>query len=258
MMTANQFASPASRWTALTTRNPLAANSFIYSVVTTKIYCRPTCPSRLARRANIVFHDSPAEAEADGFRACMRCKPGTLSGEEGDPQRIAVEKVKQILRSEEGDARWSVKQLAKEVGLTESHFCRTFKKLEGMTIGKFKAQARNNLATRKYAIREHPIQIAEALFQFDIEEQSLDYTPFTTFDDLNGIDVLAKEWHDFSGPQPGTARDLFPGMFDFINFDIDFGCTENLTPGLLSDRSSPSRTTTDDSPLFGGSPRQSG
>lgn len=135
------FTSPNTRWAALQSRNPLAANAFIYSVVTTKIYCRPTCPSRLARRANIVFHDTPTQAEADGFRPCKRCRPN-ISEDEGDPQRIAVAKACKLIAQEvRGDDKWAVKALAAEVGLTESHFCRVFKKIMGVTVGAYRARA---------------------------------------------------------------------------------------------------------------------
>ena len=36
---------------------------------------RPSCPARLARRENVRFHATTAEAEKAGFRACKRCKP---------------------------------------------------------------------------------------------------------------------------------------------------------------------------------------
>ncbi|KAH8600937.1 hypothetical protein B0O99DRAFT_609892 [Bisporella sp. PMI_857] len=134
------FTTPSSRWTALTTRDPSAASAFIYSVLTTHIYCRPSCPSRLARRSNIIFHDTPAEAEAAGFRPCLRCKPS--SDAQPDPQRIAVEKACVLLKGEEegqaGTQKWSVKGLAKEVGLTEAHFCRVFKRVSGVTVGEYR------------------------------------------------------------------------------------------------------------------------
>ncbi|RFU26698.1 hypothetical protein B7463_g9647, partial [Scytalidium lignicola] len=138
----SKFATPSSRWAALQSRNPAAENSFIYSVITTKIYCRPTCPSRLARRANIVFHDSAADAERDGFRPCRRCRPDLKSEEV--PQRKAIEKACQLIRGEEKQGnetkKWTVKALAKEVGLTESHFCRSFKRVMGCTIGEYRTK----------------------------------------------------------------------------------------------------------------------
>ena len=49
---------------------------FYYGVVTTGIYCRPSCPSRTPKRENLRFFASREEAEAAGFRPCKRCRPG--------------------------------------------------------------------------------------------------------------------------------------------------------------------------------------
>lgn len=69
------YSTPSDRWRALTQRDSLATDAFVYAVRTTRIYCRPDCRARLARRANVSFYDTGAQAEHDGFRACKRCKP---------------------------------------------------------------------------------------------------------------------------------------------------------------------------------------
>ncbi|KAH8682844.1 hypothetical protein BGZ60DRAFT_443381, partial [Tricladium varicosporioides] len=133
-----EFSTDSSRWAALTCRNPHASKAFIYSVLTTKIYCRPTCPSRLARRSNIIFHNNYREAEAAGFRPCKRCKPNLISFEQEEGQKSMVDRACVLLEKEESRGeKWTVKQLAIEVGLTESHFCRVFRKLLGMTVGEY-------------------------------------------------------------------------------------------------------------------------
>src|SRR6185503_3985778 len=63
------------RWTAVETRDSSRDGTFVYAVVSTGIYCRPSCPSRRPTRANARFFDSPDDAERGGFRACLRCKP---------------------------------------------------------------------------------------------------------------------------------------------------------------------------------------
>jgi AraC family transcriptional regulator of adaptative response/methylated-DNA-[protein]-cysteine methyltransferase len=63
------------RWQAVTSRDPAADGTFYYAVVTTGIYCRPSCAARPARRENVCFHDSCAAAESAGFRPCKRCHP---------------------------------------------------------------------------------------------------------------------------------------------------------------------------------------
>ena len=78
------------RWAALVARNAGVDGSFVYSVKTTGVYCRPGCPSRPARPENIAFHASPKEAEKAGFRPCKRCKP--------DQQSLAEEHAEVITR----------------------------------------------------------------------------------------------------------------------------------------------------------------
>src|SRR4051812_1206102 len=63
------------RWQAVTQRDKTADGTFYYAVRTTGVYCRPSCPSRQARRENVAFYDSGVQAEQAGFRACKRCKP---------------------------------------------------------------------------------------------------------------------------------------------------------------------------------------
>src|SRR5947209_10614842 len=50
---------------------------FFTGVRTTGIYCRPVCPVRPARSANVQFFPSAAAAEIEGFRPCLRCRPET-------------------------------------------------------------------------------------------------------------------------------------------------------------------------------------
>src|ERR1043165_4660957 len=48
---------------------------FFTGVRTTGIYCRPVCPVRPAKSANVTFYPSAAAAAAAGFRPCLRCRP---------------------------------------------------------------------------------------------------------------------------------------------------------------------------------------
>lgn len=64
-----------SRWQAVVNRDPAADGQFVFSVRSTGVYCRPSCPSRPARRENVAFHANGTVAERAGFRPCKRCKP---------------------------------------------------------------------------------------------------------------------------------------------------------------------------------------
>ncbi len=66
---------PNSRWQAVINRDAAADGQFVYSVRSTGVYCRPSCPSRPARHENVAFHANGAAAERAGFRPCKRCKP---------------------------------------------------------------------------------------------------------------------------------------------------------------------------------------
>ena len=67
-------------WAAVQSRDPRFDGWFCTAVVTTGIYCRPSCPAVTPRRRNVVFHPTPAAAQAAGFRACKRCRPDAAPG----------------------------------------------------------------------------------------------------------------------------------------------------------------------------------
>ena len=69
------------RWDALSRRDRSADAAFFYSVRTTGIYCRPSCPGRLPKRENVGFHATAEAAEKAGFRACKRCRPNAPAPE---------------------------------------------------------------------------------------------------------------------------------------------------------------------------------
>ncbi len=53
---------------------------FVVGVNTTRIYCKPSCSAKKPASENVVFFDTPAEAEAAGFRACRKCRPDAMPG----------------------------------------------------------------------------------------------------------------------------------------------------------------------------------
>src|SRR5262249_60113363 len=71
------------RWAAVIARDRSADGTFYYSVSTTGIYCRPSCPARHAKPGHVRFHRTRAEAERAGFRPCKRCKPDQTEPDKG-------------------------------------------------------------------------------------------------------------------------------------------------------------------------------
>jgi AraC family transcriptional regulator of adaptative response/methylated-DNA-[protein]-cysteine methyltransferase len=87
-MNANQPApapSDDARWRRVLARDAYADGEFFYSVSTSGVYCRPSCPSRGAKRAHVAFHSSAEDARRAGFRPCKRCKPDRLAGSGPEP-----------------------------------------------------------------------------------------------------------------------------------------------------------------------------
>ncbi|KAL4991182.1 metal binding domain of Ada-domain-containing protein [Aspergillus falconensis] len=126
------------RWQAVVTRDPAA--SFVYAVLTTKIYCRPSCAARLARRANVEFYDTPSQAEKAGFRPCKRCKPEETLERAINPQVALVQRACRTIRADiRSGSKPTLSKLAGEASLTPSHFHRVFKKVMGVTPGKYVA-----------------------------------------------------------------------------------------------------------------------
>lgn len=68
------YDSDQARWAACLARDRSADGAFVFGVVTTGVYCRPSCPARPKRENTRFFADAPA-AEAAGLRACKRCRP---------------------------------------------------------------------------------------------------------------------------------------------------------------------------------------
>jgi AraC family transcriptional regulator of adaptative response/methylated-DNA-[protein]-cysteine methyltransferase len=117
------------RWARLVARDKTADGQFWYSVATTGIYCRPSCPSRIPNPKNVQLHDSLGSAKATGFRPCGRCNPDGPSIEAENAALVA--KACRIIEARETEP--SLQELADAVGRSPSHFHRLFKAATGLT-----------------------------------------------------------------------------------------------------------------------------
>ncbi|MBD8556961.1 bifunctional DNA-binding transcriptional regulator/O6-methylguanine-DNA methyltransferase Ada [Rhizobium sp. CFBP 8762] len=130
----------AARWSALVRRKSLPDDPFVYAVKTTGIYCRPSCPSRRAKRENLLYFSRSNEAEKAGFRPCLRCRP-----EAGDPLEQQSELILTACRTiEASDNLPSLDSLAKAAGLSPFHFHRLFKAATGITPRQYAVAKRND------------------------------------------------------------------------------------------------------------------
>lgn len=135
------------RWAAILARDPRADETFVYAVRTTGVYCRPSCPSRLARRENVRFFANCTAAVAAGFRACKRCQPDRAPPRAA--QLAAIAAACRLL--EESETPPSLAALAASAGLSRFHFHRVFKACTGVTPKAYAAQARDDRLRRELA-----------------------------------------------------------------------------------------------------------
>ena len=115
------------RWRIALAKDRRYDGQFLTGVHSTGIYCRPSCPPRPPKRANVRFYASCAEAEAAGLRACKRCAPDRQSGEEA-AVLAAIDEIRQA-----SEAAPTLDELAQLTGYSPSHFQRLFKRATGLS-----------------------------------------------------------------------------------------------------------------------------
>ncbi|MFD1983941.1 bifunctional DNA-binding transcriptional regulator/O6-methylguanine-DNA methyltransferase Ada [Mesorhizobium newzealandense] len=117
------------RWARIVARDKSADGEFWYSVATTGVYCRPSCPSRRANPKNVQLHGTLDQARATGFRPCRRCNPDGPSLEAGNAAMVA-DACRRVEQSEEEP---SLGELAAAAGRSAAYFHRVFKAVTGLT-----------------------------------------------------------------------------------------------------------------------------
>src|ERR1700722_5994677 len=116
-------------WTAVTARNAARDGEFVFAVSTTGVYCRPSCPARRPRRENVEFFRHPDQAERAGYRACLRCRPRSLSGNRrSDEVKAICRFIEQHL-----DEPMTLARLGREFRQSPFHLQRRFKAALGIT-----------------------------------------------------------------------------------------------------------------------------
>src|ERR1700731_1839344 len=81
---------PGKAWQQVLERDTRADGQFFYAVKSTKVYCKPSCPSRRPARKNVTFFPNAAAAGEAGSRACLRCEPDRVE-DRPDPQAAVIE-----------------------------------------------------------------------------------------------------------------------------------------------------------------------
>jgi AraC family transcriptional regulator of adaptative response/methylated-DNA-[protein]-cysteine methyltransferase len=162
------YSTDRERWKALVKRDKRADGAYVYGVVTTGIYCRPACSSKLPNRENVRFFDTSQDAERAGFRPCKRCDPGAPGGR--TTHHDAVVRACRLI--EESEDLPSLTDLANAVGFSPSYFHRLFKKEVGLTPKQYATAVR---ASRVRASLQTSSNVTEAIYDAGFASSSRFY-----------------------------------------------------------------------------------
>jgi AraC family transcriptional regulator, regulatory protein of adaptative response / methylated-DNA-[protein]-cysteine methyltransferase len=124
------------RWEAV--RDRRSEPDFIFGVRTTRIACRPGCPSRTPDPRNVRYFNDFAAAQRAGYRACKRCAPDT--SDPSSERRAAIERACALFASDENP---SIDEVASRVGFSRFHFQRIFRAVTGISPAVYRRALRD-------------------------------------------------------------------------------------------------------------------
>ncbi|MFZ0773239.1 MAG: bifunctional DNA-binding transcriptional regulator/O6-methylguanine-DNA methyltransferase Ada [Candidatus Sulfotelmatobacter sp.] len=131
-------------WASVAARDSGHDGEFVFAVATTGVYCRPSCPARRPRRANVSFFARPEQAEKAGFRACLRCRPRSFNGNgQSDTVKAICRYIEQHL-----DEPITLERLGKAFRQSPFHLQRRFKAELGITPRAYTDSCRLRLLKR--------------------------------------------------------------------------------------------------------------
>jgi AraC family transcriptional regulator of adaptative response/methylated-DNA-[protein]-cysteine methyltransferase len=145
------------RWAAVCRRDAQADGSFVYSVRSTGVYCRPSCGARAPLPQNVAFHATPADAQSAGFRPCLRCKPDQPAP--AAQQAAMVARLCRLLETAEPPP--SLALLARHAQCSPFHLHRVFKRFTGLTPKAYAAAHRGRRVQQALA---HSASVTEAIY----------------------------------------------------------------------------------------------
>lgn len=142
-------------WDAVIRRDRTMDGRFVTGVLSTGIYCRPSCAARHPKRENVRFFADGRAARAAGLRPCLRCRPDEAARDDAAIERACAH----IMAAEEAP---SLEALASEAGYSPHHFHRLFKRATGVTPAAF---FRNLRARRAERALEGEGRITDAIYE---------------------------------------------------------------------------------------------
>lgn len=167
-------------WQAVCRRDRKFDGRFVTGVLSTGIYCRPSCAARHPARANVRFFADGAEARAAGLRPCLRCRPDDVARD-----RAAVLAALDSIRSGEGS---SLDCLARLTGYSPGHLQRLFKRSVGLSPAAYARALREERAREALGSAR---SVTEAIYDAGYEAPSRFYAGME-----GKLGMTASGWRD--------------------------------------------------------------
>ncbi|MFD7419423.1 AlkA N-terminal domain-containing protein [Streptomyces californicus] len=135
---------------------------FFTAVLTTRIYCRPSCPVVPPKVRNMTFYPSAAACQQAGFRACKRCRPDTSPGSpEWNARADSVARAMRLIRDGVVD-REGVTGLAARLGYSARQIERQL--LAELGAGPLALARAQRAQTARLLIETTPLPMAQVAF----------------------------------------------------------------------------------------------
>ena len=212
---------------AMTSRDSRFDGVFFVGVTSTGIYCRPICPVKTPKEANCRFFDTPQEAEHDGFRPCLRCRPELAPGSApvDDAQRIA-QLIVQRLEEGDLDEKAGLEEIAAQFELSSRQIRRIVQRELG--VPPIQLLLTRRLLLAKQLLTE--TTLAQTLAAFHQEHQRL-YTyasPELPVELVNlRVSARGPAWPFAIQPRPATPETSMPlPATRAVYFPTTGGCVE--------------------------------
>ena len=173
--------SDSDAWAAVLRRDRAYDGQFVTGVLSTGIYCRPSCAARHPSRQNVRFFASGSEARKAGLRSCKRCLPDDV----GRDEAAVLAAIDEIKASE---GRPTLDELARVTGYSPTHFQRVFKRATGLSPAVYARALREERA--KDALSEAR-KVTDAIYDSGFE------APSRFYDAMKGkLGMTASDWRD--------------------------------------------------------------
>jgi AraC family transcriptional regulator of adaptative response / DNA-3-methyladenine glycosylase II len=147
--------SPDFLWSRVVACDRAYDGRFYTGVVTTGIYCLPSCSARLPHFRNVRFFRTEAEAKAAGLRACLRCRPDAFRPGR-DPELELVDRLRRRIRAHGSDIA-TVSDLARAGGLGRASLAELLKRRTGLTPSGWLRRERLEVARARLAASEDSV-----------------------------------------------------------------------------------------------------